>query len=101
MEKTLREVEPGMVPCIDVCDLTGRVLVPAGTALNAKQIKLLKAWGIRNIDIAHDLSDELPSQDLQYWEQEVRSRIDIADLHHPLVLKLIPVLAQELAKSSG
>ena len=105
MELPLHDVEPGMMTLEAVCDRSGRVLVGDGVSLDVKQLKLLKAWGIRSISI-RDVSVSSDSAenavaDFESLEQEAAQLFDPADLTHPLVKKLIPFTARQMAKSAG
>jgi len=100
MEMALNQVEPGMVTDADVRDRMGRVLVPAGTSLDARKIKLLKAWGIVNIDVYELTSPASPPPDMQSWLAKAKEKIDPADLEHGLIIRLLPIFAEKLAGSS-
>lgn len=100
MELAIKQVEPGMVACLDVRDRLGRVLVPAGTPLDARKIKLLKAWGVNAIDVQGQVLEQIPLQDLAHWEAEAVALINPADREHALLAKLLPQLVQQLAKAA-
>ena len=105
LELALHEAEPGMTTLTDVCDRSGRILVGAGVCLDAKQLKLLKAWGIRTVRVVDDTTTDIDADavevDLSALEREAAEMFDPADLSHPLVQKLIPVVARQLGKGSG
>lgn len=44
-------IEVGAVVAQNVLDLSGRLLVPAGTALTAKHLRAFKIWGVERIAI--------------------------------------------------
>lgn len=51
---------PGMVLRHDVCDRSGRLLLPAGNELTEKHLRIFRTWGICEADIESDESPETP-----------------------------------------
>jgi len=81
-------LEPGMVTGRDVVDRAGRVLVPAGTPLDEKHLRVLKTWGIDAVWVegsAPRSAPELPPRE----EERLRARFRHADLAHPLISELL------------
>ena len=101
MELAIRQVEPGMVAGIDVRDRTGRVLIAAGTSLDAHQIKMLKAWGVGSIDVEGLVLDKAPLRDSAALNQLALELIDARDQKHPLINRLVGRLAQKLSESKA
>jgi len=101
MELALKNVEPGMIAYVDVRDRMGRILVPSGTALDERKIKMLKAWGIHSVNVTGNAAEQESPLDLHVWQAKALTLIDPQDREHVLVAKLLPFLANELAKSTG
>lgn len=57
---------PGMTLRSNVCDRSGRLLLPAGNVLTEKHLKIFRTWGISEVDIVGDDQGEtvqVPSGD--------------------------------------
>ena len=52
LKVAIEELAIGAVVAQNVLDLSGRLLVPAGTALTAKHLRAFKIWGIEKVAIA-------------------------------------------------
>jgi hypothetical protein len=79
-----------MVIARDVVDRAGRLLVPAGTSLAEKHLRLLKTWGIDAVWVEGSAPAPRPAPELPPEEQErLRARFRHADLSHPLVSELL------------
>jgi len=50
----VQEIVPGQTVASDVTNLHGQVILPAGTVMELRHCKLLKAWGIGQIPVADD-----------------------------------------------
>ena len=50
----LKYLETGMITASDVFDQSGRMLFPAQTEISAKHIKVLKTWGVNEVEIVGD-----------------------------------------------
>jgi len=48
----ISDLRAGMVLAAEVRNLNGQVLLGAGTAISAEQVRTLKAWGIMEVDVA-------------------------------------------------
>lgn len=46
------ELEPGLVVAAPVHDRSGRLLVPAGMTLQGKHLRILRAWGVPEVEVA-------------------------------------------------
>ncbi|MBB5021507.1 hypothetical protein [Desulfurispira natronophila] len=54
----LKNLETGMVTASDVFDQSGRMLFPAHTEISAKHIKVMKTWGVNEIEIVGDADEQ-------------------------------------------
>lgn len=55
----LDNIAAGMVLGKQVCDVTGRVLLPEGVTLSEKHVRILRTWGILEVEVIGD-SDRPP-----------------------------------------
>ncbi len=69
------ELQPGMVVARDVKNIDGMLLVPSGCELSERQIGILQAWGVT--------------------ELEIEASAEQAKAHDPLA-QLLPGLAEKL-----
>jgi hypothetical protein len=52
-------LEAGMILKANVCDRSGRMLLPAGAELADKQLKIFRTWGVTEADIQLGPDEEL------------------------------------------
>ena len=52
LKVAIEDLAAGAVVAQNVLDLSGRMLVPAGTALTAKHLRAFKIWGVEKVAIA-------------------------------------------------
>ncbi len=52
LKVAIEDLAAGAVVAQNVLDLSGRMLVPAGTALTAKHLRAFKIWGVETVAIA-------------------------------------------------
>lgn len=100
----------GMVLAQNVKDRNGRVLLTSGQAINEKNLKVLKAWGITDVVVndqgekpvqASSSQKDDPSKTGKA-EQEMRDLFRHADMRHPAVRELFNLcLARKMANPRG
>ena len=87
----LADIEVQMVLAEDVIGAQGRPLLPQGTVITPKHIRIMKTWGIHSVCVE---GEEPPSAQaektfsaavLQAAEQNVTPRFQHVDLNHPLL----------------
>lgn len=90
----------------DVTDRRGRLLIPAGRALDEKHLQALRMWGITAVEVEGDDPSgtgeaALDPADLGRAREVLADRLQNLPMDHPLVLTLVelalPRLARELA----
>jgi hypothetical protein len=54
---SIEQLEAGMALKANVCDRSGRMLLPAGIELTDKHLKVLRTWGVSEADIVADNED--------------------------------------------
>ncbi len=101
MPRTKTEsLQPGMVVASDVKNIDGMLLFPAGASLTERQIDILQAWGVAEIDVQADPDSEnnsdplakLPPEVLAQWTAEAKAlfwKLNENDLIEAEVLKLM------------
>lgn len=94
-------LQPQMVVASDVKNIDGMLLIPAGAALTERQIDILQAWGVTQIDVqasagveadSGDPLTKLPPEVLAKWTEEAKAlfwKLDESNLVEAEVLKLM------------
>jgi hypothetical protein len=94
-------LEAGMTLKSDVCDRSGRLLLPSGSELADKQLKILRTWGVSEADILRG-PDEAPTEDdrengavdpliLAAAENTVALQFCHNDPQHPMIHELMRI----------
>ncbi|CAK0765478.1 hypothetical protein CCP3SC15_320014 [Gammaproteobacteria bacterium] len=91
----------GMVLSAEVRAPDGRMLLRSGTELTARQMEILRTWGIAEVEV--EGTPESPAQDVdeasyQYALREILSRFLHLDLRHPAVAMLLRLAALQRAR---
>jgi hypothetical protein len=92
-------LQKGMVVANDVKNIDGMLLIPAGCTLTERQINILQAWGVAEIEIQNsdaigdtDPLTRLTAEQLEKLTAEVRGRFWCPDETNPVheeIFKLI------------
>jgi hypothetical protein len=88
------DLQPGMTVAAHVLGPDGRILIPAGKALEARHLTLLRAWGIGEIQIGD--APRLPRPDartIRMAEDEARAKLGTADQTDPFIKELLRLCA--------
>jgi hypothetical protein len=75
-------LQPGMVVARDVKNIDGMLLVPSGCELSERQINILQAWGVTDLEVeageevarAHDPLAQLPPETATRITADLRAR---------------------------
>lgn len=101
MPRTKTEsLQPGMVVASDVKNIDGMLLIPVGAELSERQIDILQAWGVAEIEVQAGANAEangdplakLPPEVLEKWTAEAKGlfwKLDENSLIEMEVLKLM------------
>lgn len=89
----------GMVLKSDVCDRSGRMLLPAGVELTEKHLQIFRAWGVVEAEIVGDSDgdgtapgiEEIDSEALAAAEALVKPLFLHNDLEHPAIKELLRI----------
>jgi len=101
-------LEAGMTLKSNVCDRSGRLLLPAGSELADKQLKILKTWGVTEADIERGPDEELADAAIDVSavdplvlaeaEQAIAELFCHNDPQHPMIHELMKIcLGRRLA----
>ncbi|MDH5518377.1 MAG: hypothetical protein OEY36_11270 [Gammaproteobacteria bacterium] len=98
----ISQVVSGQVVISDVKDRSGRVLLAAGTGLSDESIKIIKSWGVAEVDV--ELTDRQTKQDsnigetdpvkLENAEIELSKRFRFLNKNHPFTCELFRLCLQ-------
>lgn len=94
-------LEAGMTLKANVCDRSGRLLLPAGAELADKQLKIFRTWGVTEADILLGPDEELAESAgddttidplvLADAEQAVARMFRFNDIQHPMIHELMRI----------
>ena len=103
-------IKPDQEVANDVKDRSGRILLSAGTRLTEKTIKIIKSWGVMEIDVLGDVPETTPDVEFsnidtgifQSVELELSNRFRFLNKNHPFIQELYDIcLQRELAGRKG
>ena len=90
----VEQAEVGMVLASEVTDRRGRMLIPAGKALEEKYLNALPMWGVTHIDVEGEGPEAAdPTEAVEDWAldlaiQRVEDLFQHANHGHPAVAEL-------------
>lgn len=92
----------GMVLHVNVVDLRGRLLIPAGKELSDKHVAALPMWGVTHIEIEGPAPEVVPEllvdpEMLARAESEVTKRFANAGPDHPFLIELRRICVERSA----
>ena len=72
----IHDIKEGMVLAGDITNRHGNVLLKQGETLSAKDILILKTWGITEIDVAGVDRDKVDQREMESLSPEVLEKIE-------------------------
>lgn len=102
-----------MVLCRNVCDRSGRLLLPAGAELTEKHFHIFRMWGVLEAEVAGETiveegaeaavlpSEEIDSQLLAEARAEVERIFIYNDPEHPAIKELMRICTDRRATSEA
>ncbi|MCK4709101.1 MAG: hypothetical protein KAU21_10830, partial [Gammaproteobacteria bacterium] len=95
----ISRIKPDQEVAIDVKDRSGRVLLSAGTKLTEKTIKIIKSWGVMEIDVLGDVAEtenniehsNIDTGAFQLLELELSNRFRFLNKNHPFISELYDI----------
>jgi hypothetical protein len=106
-------LQPGMVVARDVKNIDGMLLVPSGCELSERQVNILQAWGVVEVEVeageemakAHDPLAQLPPETLARITAELRGRFWRPDEFGPVPAEIFKLMllrqAQRMLRASA
>ncbi|WP_328760838.1 hypothetical protein [Geomonas azotofigens] len=99
---------PGMVLSRNVCDRSGRMLLPAGAELTDKHFSIFRMWGVLEVEVAGDaiidddeatppLSQEIDPALLAHARAEMERLFIYNDPEHPAIKELMRICTERRA----
>lgn len=91
---------PGMVLSRNICDRSGRLLLPAGAELTEKHFSIFRMWGVVEAEVAGDaVTEEAESAQNREIDPELfdraREEIELLFVHndpeHPAIKELMRI----------
>jgi len=105
----ISNIKPGQTVSTDVKDRSGRILLSANTELTDDNIKIIKSWGVVEIDIKGEVNDAVvdsnltrvnPEQ-LQAIDLELSKRFRFLNKSHPFIHELFDVCLRRKLSAKG
>ncbi|MCW8918597.1 MAG: hypothetical protein OQL08_07245 [Gammaproteobacteria bacterium] len=102
------KLQPGMVLGADVKDLSGRLLLNAGTEVQQQHLKVLRTWGVSGVEVvgeggeepavgdSHTVAAALSPEALTAIEGEIEKRFVAVTLSHPVMVALVALVRDDL-----
>ena len=95
----ISNIKAGQVAASDVKDRSGRTLLATGTELTEKTIKIIKSWGVVEVDIVGDVPEpqfgsdipEMDPEQLHLIELELSQRFRFLNRSHPFINELYEI----------
>ncbi|HLP76275.1 MAG TPA: DUF3391 domain-containing protein [Candidatus Paceibacterota bacterium] len=70
----VEQLQPGMIVAGDVKNMDNMLLIPSGAALSERQIDILSAWGVTEIEVEATAETEVSSDPIESIAPEVLAR---------------------------
>jgi hypothetical protein len=93
-------LQPGMVVARDVKNIDGMLLAPSGCQLTERQVTILQAWGVVEVEVeageqlakAHDPLAQLPPETLARITADLRARYWLPDEFGPAPAEIFKIM---------
>ena len=100
-------VKEGMVVSCDVKNIDSMLLVPAGCTLTERQIDILNAWGVGEVDVElaegcedADPAAKLSPEELAKLAAEIKARFWKVDETNPVFMEIFNLVLQRRLRSN-
>jgi hypothetical protein len=100
-------IKEGMVVVSDVKNIDNMLLIPAGCTLSGRQINILNAWGVGEVDVVAseteedtDIMTKLPPEELEKLSAEVKSRFWKVDESNPVFMEIFILILQRRVRAT-
>ncbi|WP_239027673.1 hypothetical protein [Geomonas diazotrophica] len=103
---------PGMVLSRNVCDRSGRMLLPAGAELTEKHFSIFRMWGVLEVEVVGEavaedvetsppLSQEIDPELLAEARAEMERLFIYNDPEHPAIKELMRICTERRASRAA
>jgi hypothetical protein len=100
------ELQSGMIIARDVKNIDGMLLAPCGCELSGRQINILQAWGVTEVEVeagedmakAHDPLAQLPPETLAKLKADLRARFWAPDDFGPVPAEIFKLMLTRQAR---
>ena|SRR5450759_4314695 len=96
-----------MVVVSDVKNIDNMLLIPAGCTLSERQINILKAWGVSEVEVVTseanadtDILTKLSSQEVEKLSAEVKERFWRLDESNPVFMEIFILILQRRVRAT-
>jgi len=103
----IESIQEGMVVVSDVKNIDNMLLIPAGCTLSERQINILNAWGVSEVDVVAsetpadtDVMTKLSPAELEKLSAEVRQRFWKADESNPVFMEIFILILQRRVRAT-
>lgn len=97
-----------MVVSADVRNIDDMLLIPSGCTLTARQIGILQAWGVTDLEVETDgrspdtdLLAKVPPELLARWSDELKATFWKVDEADPVFMEIFNVMLRRKAVRGG
>jgi hypothetical protein len=101
-------LQEGMVVSSDVRNIDNMLLIPSGCTLTARQINILLAWGVTELEVQTvaqgqdpDQLTELPPEVLAKWTEELKALFWKVDEADPVFTEIFKLMLRRRASRGG
>ena len=101
-------LQEGMVVSADVRNIDDMLLIPSGCTLTARQIGILQAWGVTDLEVETDgrspdtdLLAKVPPELLARWSDELKATFWKVDEADPVFMEIFNVMLRRKAVRGG
>jgi len=103
----IESIQEGMVVVSDVKNIDNMLLIPAGCTLSERQINILNAWGVSEVDVVAsettaetDIMSKLPPEELEKLTAEVKARFWKVDESNPVFMEIFILTLQRRVRAT-
>jgi len=103
----MSNIKAGQVAASEVKDRSGRILLSAGTEFTDKTIKMIKSWGVVEVEIVGNVAEpefgseipEIDPEQLHLIELELAQRFRFLNRSHPFINELFEICLRREASA--
>ena len=103
----IESLQEGMVVVSDVKNIDNMLLIPAGCTLSERQINILKAWGVSEVEVVAsetqedtDILTKLSAEEVERLSAEVKERFWKVDEANPVFMEIFILILQRRVRAT-